>query len=75
MCVGRCLWDTLALEESSITLTAPGDTAALTLDRTNLPGNVSLADLSWSSDDPSVATVRDGVVTAVGVGNTVIRGE
>ena len=75
VCVVRCRWDTLALEESSITLTSPGATTKLSLDRTNLPGNVSLADLSWSSDDLSVATVRDGVVTAVGVGSTVIRGE
>ena len=73
VCVVRCDWKSLALEEGSVTLTAPGATRTLTLDRTNLPGNVALRHLKWTSDDPSVATVREGIVTAVGQGTTVIR--
>lgn len=38
-------------------------------------GDVGLSDIIWSSDDPSVATVENGLVTGVGSGKTVIRGE
>ena len=36
---------------------------------------VSASEISWTSDDEKVATVEDGVVTAVGSGSTTIRAE
>lgn len=36
------------------------------------PGNATVKDVSWSSSDESVATVEDGVVTAVGEGSATI---
>ncbi len=38
-------------------------------------GPVDKTEINWSSDDPTVATVKNGVVTAVGNGNTYIRAE
>ena len=38
-------------------------------------GDIGLSEITWTSDDPSVATVENGKVTAVGSGKTVIRGE
>lgn len=45
-----------------------------TLDATVLPISVAVMDnrLTWSSSDPSVATVRNGVVTAVSAGTAII---
>jgi hypothetical protein len=37
------------------------------------PENATNPGLSWSSDDPSVATVNEGEVTATGTGSTQIR--
>lgn len=36
---------------------------------------LSLSDIKWTSENPKVATVENGVVTAVGPGTTVIYGE
>lgn len=36
---------------------------------------LSLSDITWTSENPKVATVENGVVTAVGPGTTVIYGE
>ncbi len=38
-------------------------------------GSILATDVKWTSDDPSIATVSAGRVTAVGVGTTKIRGE
>ena len=38
-------------------------------------GSIYLSEIVWTSDDPSVATVERGEVTAVGSGMTVIRAE
>ena len=38
-------------------------------------GDLYLSEIEWTSDDPSVATVKNGEVTAVGPGTTVIRGQ
>ena len=47
-----------------------GGTATLTA--TVAPSNATNKNVSWESDDESVATVVDGVVTAVGVGTATI---
>ena len=36
-------------------------------------GNIPVEEITWKSDDESVATVKDGVVTAVGSGKTTIH--
>lgn len=58
------------LEPTDLLLTV-GQTGTLTA--TVLPEDATDPSVTWSSDDTSVATVADGTVTAVGVGQTVIR--
>lgn len=36
-------------------------------------GNIPVDEITWKSDDESVATVKDGIVTAVGAGKTEIH--
>ncbi len=55
--------------EDNITMTL-GDAVELT--RQISPSNASCTDLVWTSSDESVATVENGVVTAVGNGTTMI---
>lgn len=57
----------VSMSETSITL-EEGDSH--TLVATVLPSNADDPSVTWTSDDASVATVRDGVVTAVSVGST-----
>lgn len=38
-------------------------------------GDVALEDIVWTSDDPSVATIENGVVTAVAEGTTTVHAE
>lgn len=47
-----------------------GESAPLTV--TILPSNASNKEVRWSSSDPSVATVNNGLVTAVGEGSATI---
>ena len=42
---------------------------------TEISKTVAATDIVWVSDDPNVVTVVDGVVTAVGTGNTYIHAE
>lgn len=44
-----------------------------TLTTTITPSNATDSSIVWSSANTSVATVTDGVVTAVGIGNTIIK--
>ena len=37
------------------------------------PGNATMQNVEWSSDNDGIATVENGKITAKGVGNTVIR--
>lgn len=48
-----------------------GQTSTLT--RTILPNNVTVTAVTWSSNNNSVATVNNGVVSAIGVGITAIN--
>jgi hypothetical protein len=56
----------LSLQPASVTLEV-GETTQLQV--VCSPSNASLSDLTWKSSDESVATVSDGVVTAVGQGS------
>ena len=56
-------------QQDDVTLAVQGETFYFE------SGDVRLRDITWTSDDPSVATVENGMVTGVGSGNTVIRGE
>ncbi|MCH5239615.1 MAG: Ig-like domain-containing protein [Muribaculaceae bacterium] len=46
---------------------------SLTLNATVNPENTTYKDVMWDTNDPSVAVVNNGVVTAVGVGTANIR--
>ncbi|MFR0558794.1 Ig-like domain-containing protein [Pseudoscardovia radai] len=59
----------VTLDASSLSLTE-GDTQTLTA--TILPTNATNKSLTWTSSDPSVATVSRGVVTAVKAGTATI---
>ena len=59
----------LKLEPASLSLNA-GESSFLTL--TVSPSDATEREITWSSRSPSVATVKDGVVTAVASGNTTI---
>ena len=59
----------IQIEPGSLTL-KPNETATLTA--TVLPSDASNKEVRWSSSDPSVATVSNGLVTAVGEGSATI---
>lgn len=61
--LGSILFDT-----HTLTLEADG---TATINASTDPSN---AEITWTSGSDSVATVSDGVVTAVGAGNTIIKG-
>ena len=58
------------LDRTSLTLTSAGQTA--TLNATISPSNATNKTVSWASSNPAVATVNNGVVTAVGNGTATI---
>ena len=60
----------VSLNQTSLTLTSAGQTA--TLQATVSPSNASNKNVTWSSSNPSVATVSNGVVTAVANGTATI---
>ena len=60
----------VTLDLSTLTFTM-GD-ATQTLTATVEPENATVKTVTWSSDNPSVATVTNGVVTPVGVGTCTI---
>ncbi len=59
--------ETLELNREEFTLSQAGETWQL------YTGDLDRGQITWSSDDPSVATVEDGLVTAVANGDTTIR--
>lgn len=60
----------VTLSQTAAAMTV-GD-AALTLSATVAPSNASNKTVTWTTSDESVATVADGVVTAVGAGTATI---
>lgn len=56
-----------ALSSTDFTLFKKGETARLTI------SGLSNVQVSWTSDDPDIATVDNGKVTAVGPGTTKVR--
>ena len=60
---------TLAPTEATLTL---GETETLTLTPTVLPAEATDKSVTWSSSNEAVATVTDGVVTAVAAGTATI---
>ncbi len=61
----------LSLDQSSLTLDK-GATAQLTA---TLTPSDATSEISWESSDANVATVKDGLITAVGVGNATITAQ
>lgn len=59
----------LVLDADTYTLTKKGETW------TCYTGTIAVEEITWSSDDETVATVANGVVTAVGAGTTTIRAQ
>ena len=57
----------VSLNKTSATLTAKGATTTLTA--TVAPSNATNKAVTWNTDNSAVATVNNGVVTAVGNGN------
>ena len=60
----------VSLSETTASMTVGGD--ALTLTATVAPVNATNKTVTWTTSDASVATVADGVVTAVGAGTATI---
>jgi uncharacterized protein YjdB len=73
-CIIRCPFAKVDAEElfslnlTDITMRLPGETAQLSV--TNLDDSSS--DIRWESADPTIATVTDGLVTAVSNGTTTV---
>ncbi len=59
----------VTLNKSSITISLNNSE---TLTATVLPSNASNKNVTWTSNDPLIATVNNGVVSAKGLGNTTI---
>ncbi|MDD2256680.1 MAG: Ig-like domain-containing protein, partial [Bacteroidales bacterium] len=60
----------VALTDTAVVL-APG--ASQTLEYSVLPANAEDLTVTWSTGNEAVATVEDGVVTAVGLGSTYVK--
>lgn len=61
--------DEFELNREDFTLNSKGDTWKL------YSGDIAANQITWTSDDENVATIKDGVVTAVGSGMTTVYGE
>lgn len=61
--------ESFTLKMNEVKFTTPRDTKVL------YDGEVSAEEITWGSDDTSVATVENGVVTAVGPGTTEVYAE
>ncbi|GHU98235.1 hypothetical protein FACS1894211_01660 [Clostridia bacterium] len=59
---------TFALSETSVTFTAAGQTQKITAKK----GDTAVTDVTWTSANEAVATVADGVITAVSKGDAAI---
>ena len=65
---------TLILSPSTVTLSYIGATTALTARILDQNGGPLTGSVTWTSDDPGVATVASGTITAVANGTTTVRG-
>lgn len=64
----------IAVSPASATMASLGDTTVLTASPRNASGTLVSTTVSWSTDDPLVATVTtDGSVVAVANGSTTVR--
>lgn len=61
--------ESILLDPTSVNMTIYG---TQTITATVLPEEATEKSITWTSDNPSVATVVNGVVTAVGIGNATI---
>lgn len=61
--------ESILLDQTSVNMTIYG---TVTLTPTILPEDATDKSVTWTSNNPSVATVENGVVTAVGIGNAII---
>lgn len=61
--------ESITLDLTDLKLTV-GETGQLKA--TILPGDVTNPELSWSSEDPTIASVAAGLVTALKAGNTIV---
>lgn len=57
------------LNREDFTMSVKGETWLL------YKGDIPVKQITWTSDNEKVATIKDGVVTAVGTGNTTVYGE
>lgn len=65
---GHCSAEgTLFLKVAKITFSYVGESEYI------YAGTVPLDEVTWRSDDPSIVSVKDGVLTAEGVGTTTVR--
>ena len=64
--------ESIALNENTLTLYTNRDPKTATLTATVSPDNATDKTVAWTSADEKVATVENGVVTAVGNGTTTI---
>ncbi len=60
----------LLLSEESLVMTVGQSSAKITV--SPIPWNAPMSEITWTSSDEAVATVADGVVTAVGEGSATI---
>jgi len=75
-CYGRSIRPVYSVQVNSVTLSATtltvDNNGVATLTATVKPSSAENETVTWSSSDPSVATVSDGVVRGVGVGTATI---
>ena len=67
--------ESIALNENTLTLYTNRDPKAAALTATVSPDNATDKTVAWTSADEKVATVENGVVTAVGNGTTTITAQ
>ena len=67
--------ESIALNENTLTLYTNRDPKTATLTATVSPDNATDKTVTWTSADEKVATVENGVVTAVGNGTTTITAQ
>ena len=65
----RIFVESVALNANAITIEKQKST---TLSATVIPSNATKTDVYWDSSNTSVATVRDGIVTGISAGTTII---